>query len=702
MKISSALFLSLIFITAERTSEVEYKGLQKPISIVVKKFSPAFAALEDTFEVNVNPSKEIIKSFQTQTTNIKSGLPELKVVKLEGFKIKKQNSENLVSLTKKVATAAQNIVSQNLDLKNNNPKNIFDTSMDLNEVQLGAPRQVSLEQGALKSKNRIAKKIEVDGVAFEIGTPDDKSQEIASQNNETDQIDISGMIPNFLNLGKLSSANRNSEDNLSAYAGSAQPEKPIRAQVLEGQIELTGGAVYPGERFQFYIQRVFDGVVQERGEINSWTGEYSIIIKEPKGLISVELRHDSGALLALGQLPLSADSKKETTIKIFPSENSHHIGQVLSYESFEEFEVAVNDASQIYIDGEDSVDQTDERGRIGNTMSISPGSQMVVSASHKGYWNSLQITEAGQPIKTIMHSDKHMKSFLQLIEPYLKKANINTVIWGRITDRGRSMSNVKVSLHGFEDIQPLYFSYRIPDPSLEATSPDGFFAFVNPPEGLHIVKTNQPNMPLESVLVRMDHTSLVSLETAPKRNVNVYSYDAFGENQSIPAQISIPGTDKKWGVGGTKLASLPFFDTPTNMVMDVEPIDQDFYPTRFFIGRRRASVEIPHFRKSWLNSILASEKVNTSPRTTSIIGWIEKGSYNVNVYPRNENTRIIYFNKEGYVIESMMDGGGYIATNVPPGVITSTLRNNETSKLIKRLSISEPHRLSVNYINDLD
>lgn len=694
MKISIALFFGLIFLTTERTSEVDYKGLQKPISIFVQRFSPAFAALEDTFEIKSNHSKDIIKTFETQVTSIKSGEPELKIVKLEGFKVRKHKPESVVSVTKKVAAVA---------------KTILDTSFDMSSSTLSSPQKIDLSTAASNSgaTARKSKTIEVDGVAFDIGSPEGgmaESTDVASSVGP--HLGLKDMVPNFLNLGTLSAAGTASVENGQTFGSvTTNPfvrEAKAKAQLMQGQIELTAGAVYPGERFQFYIQRVFDGIVQERGEINPWTGEYSISIKEPKGRLTVELRHDSGALMALGHLAFAKGQADESLIKIYPAENSEHIGQVLSYESFDEFEVAVKEPSQIYIDGDDTIDQTDAEGRIANSLNLASGSQMVVSASHKGYWNSLQIAEAGQPLKTVMHSDKHMKSFLQLIEPYLKKSEINSVIWGRVSHQGRALQNVKVSLHGFEDVQPLYFSFRIPDPNLEATSSDGFFAFVNPPEGLHIIKTNQANLPLESALVRMDHTSLVSLETAPKRNVNVYSYDAFGENQSVPAKISIPGTENSWPVGGSQLAALPFFDTPTNMVMDVQPLDSEFYPTRFFIGRRRASVEVPHFRKSWLSSLIASQKVNVLPRTTSIIGWIEKGTYTVDVYPKTKDTRVIYFNKEGEVVEFLTDGGGYVATNVPPGVITSTLRNTETSKMIKRLSMSEPHRLSVNYINDLD
>ncbi len=632
---------------------------------------------------------------------IKSGVSELRVVKLNAFKIKKSEAVSIVSITKSVS---QTVTSKAIEFLEN--------SFDVNTISLQPseplqPLKQAQDFSNLPRNLSNNKKIKVDGVDFEIGAPVSTQGVVASEDLPTSAPGLA--LPNFLNLnniGQLSSAGSESAtpQNLATYALNKDDSNRIRPHILKGQIELAGGAVYPGERFQFYIQRVYDGMVQERGEVNAWTGEYVIAVKQPKGALSIELRHDSGALIAIGNLSLEKklNLKSKNLIQIFPSEDAENIGQVLSYESFEDHEVTVGDSTEIYIDGNESIDITNQKGQIANNLPLAPGSQILVSASHKGYWNSLQIAEAGRPMKTVMHSDKHMKAFLQLIEPYLKKAKIKSVIWGRVSNGGDSKSEVKVSLHSFSQIQPLYFSYRIPNPDLQATSSDGFFAFVNPPEGLHIVKTNQSDIPLESVVVRQGHTSIIHLETAPRKNVSVYSFDAFGKKESVPARLSVPGTDSIWDIGGRKSNTLPFFDTASNMVMDVEPLSQDYIATRFFVGRRRSAVQLPHFKKSWLQSVLAQQKVNQKPGTTQVLGWVEKGAYAVDIYPKTENTKIFYFNLKGNIVEQLTDGGGYIATNVPAGVVTSTLNNTQTYQTIKRLSISEPYRLSVNYIDLLD
>ncbi len=743
MKLSLGLFLTATFLISERVSEIEYKGIQKPISIVVQRFSPAFAALEDTFHLKTDDTKinlkNITKSFDEQIVNIKSGESEIQVVQLEGLKIQRHQkikSDTLISMTRKVASGAKNILDKtfNTQLDLSISANSFNTDTQILASNVASdPSNSSLDQAVKDIVQGRGQEIDVDGVDFVIGNPDQANSEqtknissnsllsstnLNKQSNQNiGQLLTQGMTENLKNgfgllqqnLGPISVNSKNSV-LLNPLGLNTLVQEKIRQ--LKGQIILTDGAVYPGERFQFYIQRVLGRTVQDRGLINPWTGEFDISVKGLSGFLTVELRHDSGALIAFGDLKLDATtlSQPETLIKVRPSENSHFIGQALSYESFDDYEVALNSngtsksdkkPTEIYIDGDETTGLSDEQGRFEATK-IALGSQVIVSASHKGYWNSLQIAESGQPLKTILHSDKHMKSFLSLIEPYLKKAKINSVIWGRVLDQGRPIENVKVNLHGFEDIQPLYFSFRIPDPNLESTSSDGFFAFINPPEGLHIIKTDQSNMPLETTVVRLDHTSLVHVESAPKKNVTVYSFDAFKADLQVASKIAVSGMKAKWNVGQSQYSTIPFFDTSTNMVMDVEPLNSDYISTRYFIGRRRAVVNLPNFKKSWMASLLSSQRVNHIPRTTSVIGWVETGAYNVQVYPKSANTRIIYFDKLGQPAEKLIDGGGYLATNVPHGVITSTLKDSKTGQELKRLSVAEPDKVSVNYISDLN
>lgn len=744
MKISLGLFLTFIIFVSEKTSEVEHKGLQKPIRVSVQRFSPAFAALEDalssSFNRTLENSDEIAKlefnkkvqSFGQKIVHIKSGEPEVQIVKLEGLKIVKRNgsddrfdNQGLVSftksMTKKLTHQAQDVLDRT-----------FSSKISLNSLSNSNSNLISNSESNLnlnddESLNTLnhGQSIDVDGATFVIGNPEEKNvnsittafEPLLGSNIEDLGYSLTEGIRNSLKTGFGALQQNLGPISVSSRAKSKpEPNSLVSAHLSErqikGQIILSEGAVYPGDRFQFYIQRVLGGEVQERGTLNPETGEFDILVHDIKGHLNVELRHDSGALIAFGTLKLNHESlnQAETLIQIKPADNAQFIGQALSYESFDEFEVSLNSKSngtnekiktQIYIDGDQQPGLSDEKGRFA-VSNLAAGSQMLIAASHKGYWNSLQIAEAGYPLKTILHSEKHMKSFLNLIEPYLKNSKIHSVIWGRVVDRGLPIEGVKVNLHGFEDIQPLYFNYRIPNPNLDSTSRDGFFAFINPPEGLHIIKTNLSELPLETTVVRMDHTSLVSIESAPKKNVSMFSFDAFQLNQQVIAKVAIPGMKASWKAGLNYNSSVPFFDTATNMVMDVDPQDSEYISTRYFIGRRRSIVSLPQFRSSWLSSVLASQKVNQIPKTTTVIGWIEKGAYKVEIYPSTTNTRNIYFDKSGNVVDKLIDGGGYIATNVPQGVVTSTLKDLKTGLELKRLSVAEPDKVSVNYISDLN
>ena len=70
-------------------------------------------------------------------------------------------------------------------------------------------------------------------------------------------------------------------------------------------------------------------------------------------------------------------------------------------------------------------------------------------------------------------------------------------------------------------------------------------------------------------MVRGEHTSVVRLETAPKKPVKLYSYEAFNSETKVSGRVSTPGVDTSWRVGHKTFSSVPFYDRPTAMVINV-------------------------------------------------------------------------------------------------------------------------------------
>lgn len=709
--ISGILFSILCFSISLKNTE--YRFVSESIKVSAQRVSPAFAVLEDSFLMeDATPSQKIF----LDEIYIKSGEQKIVHMNLEGLTVKRSQSLKIAAQVSKITTQTKNLMKRiqlskthegfrnygsssphwNKTIKVPIKNFIRDEKATLSSFAESSKKSHLLALGSKNLNMKRHKEIQVDGASFLVGSP------LSALNS----INLLDWTPQFSGQRRGSLKDRENVEFKKPYSLTGSISEALvptsnRATNILGRIRLADGAVLPGEEFSFYIQRTFDGMTQERGKIKSLTGEFGITVGELRGKLSVELRHDSGVVIAFGEYRLAQvnlQSIQDIIIDVRPAVDDAFVGRVISYESFEGNEISIKGKSELFVDGDSQDMRTNEKGYFLDAQ-IAAGSQILVSASHKGFWNSLQIAETGQPIQPILHSDKHMQAFLQLLEPYLERKKIHSVIWGRVSHKGRSVSKAKVHLLG-EDIRPWYFDLRIPNPSLEETSEDGFFAFVNPTEGLHIIKAQVKGLdiPLETTVVRGGHTSVVGLETAPKKSVQLYSYEAFNSDKRVLSEVSTPGVGPSWKVGHKTPSSIPFYDRPTAMVINVDPLDSKYLPTRFFVGRRRSVMRIPNISRDWLDGLLAYQRVNITPRTGIIIGFIDQGKHSVDLGPLESQVRLIYFDSRGKVVKSLTQGGGFILANAPLGVISTNIKNLETGKNLKRLFFVEPHRVNMTQV----
>lgn len=700
MRYSAGLLAFLVTLTGHGLSDIEYRGLGVKLQISAQRMSPAFAALEDTHSVPASiqlDSSENSKKFKQE--HLYAGRPETIKVQLPKVVI----AANATSpLNEAIQKAHEVFVNSAPILVGTNTRQqlegFADTTRKIKKsFNIQSPILAANTYGFRKEVNnnktteiQNSKSINVDGVEVLVG-----GENFLASNSSP-----KGANREVSSVGMLASASFNPNLIPQQTAKSVLNHEAERA-LLKGQIILADGAVYPGETFNFYIQRIFDGMTQERGAVDPYTGEFEIDVNALRGKLTVELRHETGAAIAYGELQLSKLENKnqnitELKLKMVPTDEISVIGQVLSYESFDDIEVAVaGEPTRIHLDGDEESFKTDRQGKF-EEAHVTSGSQILVTASHRGFWNTIELAESGKPIQPILHSDNRMQVMMELLEPYLPRSKIYSIIWGRVSHDGAPLAGATVTLQGYEDIQPLYFNFRIPNPKATRTSGDGYFAFINPPEGLHILKAthSKVKIPYESTIVKAHHTSIAQLETAPLKPVTVNIKEAFrSADAHIAARVSAPGSVSAWWLSARKNNVINFYDRSTPMPMDIDA-GPEFVSTSTFINRRRTNLDIPLVRKNWLAGVLASNKVNVLPSAGMIMGMIEDGAHRVDLSQKTHDTAIIYFDKAGRVVDRIQKGGGFIAVNVPHGVTTVSVTNS-MAKTFKTLSLVEYGRLSL-------
>lgn len=700
MRYASRLIALLIVLTGQSLSNLEYRGVGKKLQITAQRVSPAFAALEDTHAVSMESLLDSSNSLNPEP--LYAGKPEVIKIALPKVQIA---SRSFSPLNEAIQKAHEVFVKSApiLVAGHNGQKQWQTLASTTHKIsgRLGVGPQMFATHGygtkrvlnTSSEKTHASKSINVDGVEVLIGGPGLLPMLGSSKKDS--------LQPQAQNVAMLATAPLMNPNFISSRTEKKIDSANVKRTALKGQIILSDGAVYPGESFNFYIQRVFDGMTQERGMVDPYTGEFEIDVNALKGKLTVELRHETGAAIAYGDLRLNDLGKnvnpEELRLKMIPTDQISVIGQVLSYESFDEFEVPVADGtSYVHLDGDADSFVTDRKGEF-EEEHVAPGSQVLLTASHKGFWNTIELAEAGKPIHPILHSDKRMEVLMNLLEPYLPKSKIYSIIWGRVSHEGRPLSGARVTLQGYEDIQPLYFNFRIPNPKSEKTSEDGYFAFINPPEGLHILKATHAKVkiPFESTIVKAHHTSMARLETAPLKPVSVNIVEAFrGGNNNIAARVSIPGGENAWWLSPQKNNTVQFYDRTTPMPMDIDA-GPEYVSLSTFVNRRRTHLEIPLVRKTWLSSAISRFKINIEPKTGMLMGMVEEGSHSVDLSLKTAATAVIYFNKSGEVVERITNGGGFVAINVPLGVVTASVVDTARNKSFKTLAMVESGRLAL-------
>jgi hypothetical protein len=81
-------------------------------------------------------------------------------------------------------------------------------------------------------------------------------------------------------------------------------------------------------------------------------------------------------------------------------------------------------------------------------------------------------------------------------------------------------------------------------------------------------------------------------------------------------------------------------------------------------------IDVPLVRSDWLQSLIASRKLNPQPGLGTIVGFVPSTDFEAYLghledFPADQ---IIYFDSQGQTTDSGVPGGGFVIVSVPLGV----------------------------------
>jgi hypothetical protein len=474
-------------------------------------------------------------------------------------------------------------------------------------------------------------------------------------------------------------------------------QPPVEPAVhVAGKIRLQNGLAL-GDGY-IDIRHVRNGVSQDIGHVNPQKGLFEADVPDYNGSLVASLRSKTGEVLGEGSLRLSQISPNRfgtAEIDLTPVQNSI----AMQYVDFNH-EVAGSGknhygdrglAAATYFASLDSEKKADSSGqaKVGNVIK---GSWSMVRSELTKYAPTMTMAEAGKEERRALLT-KSFVTALKGIAQDLQKASLGpetgSIVWGQAKMDGKPISGIRLEAEFQDGYQVLYFNtMMLPDPQMNSTGENGYFAVLNLREGMHsLVATRGDNyFSHTNVVTEPEVVTLTDVTaTAHVEPVEARVFDAFDGGAGV-ANLELQSLANNLIVNGITQVYLPLLDRYS--LMRVEPQDTSYVPTSMVYTDTQDDLHIPLIRASWLQHLKASRRIGDEVNVSTIVGFVQDEAYDVYLPHVESYSRqnIVYFNSRGEIVEESVAGGGFVLFNVMPGtqsvVVVSKSSNMANSQVI--------------------
>lgn len=472
---------------------------------------------------------------------------------------------------------------------------------------------------------------------------------------------------------------------------------------VAGTVKLPiGGALLPGYHVQ--VARFEDGTPQETVQVDLKSNKYQLRVPELAGAIVAQVINAEGQVIGEGSqriskydiaqihnLPLIEMKARQTaTSGVLASYTG--VGNTL-IEDIQGQEKGVK--AKVLYASYDTEGNTDEAGSFQFDQVIK-GSWSLMRTDAKDYYPALFLTQAGNDKKLPLFTAKMMRALKQIVADQKLASDVpenGSIVWGQISQDGKPVAGAQVDVEFLDQYHPVYFnSFLIPDPSLKATGENGYFAFVNLPPGFHSVVATRASQYFSHGNVVVDENAISTLEvktTIKKDLIQLKVFDAFTGNPGS-AMLEMQSLSEAIEVNGITALDLP--DVSRLSFLTVKPFSAQYLSTLQVYNDADEYVHVPLVSQAWIDSIRSSQKINYTPDTAMVIGFVENAEYEVYLPHSSEYSQQnrIFFDSQGQLSLTSVPGGGFILFNVPAGVQSVVVVQKQTDMINSQVIPADP------------
>lgn len=460
---------------------------------------------------------------------------------------------------------------------------------------------------------------------------------------------------------------------------------------ISGSLEMVQGLALTGDEKISVFHQV-GGSVLGYGNVRLEHGRYEIFVQNPKsGMLVAEVSRGEQIIgrteILLPELLMNHKNTgdlKETPLQIKPVYDTIVATAKDGYATphFDVQNIILNETLPL---------KKKNNGFSGTVLE----STVISKVEKSGHWGSLVFGSSKQKFDHILFADSTVQALYGISKNIYSKQNTGSV-YGVVKVYGKEVEGAKVEILNSNvseaDSKPIYFNSFLPDANLEATASSGTFTYVGLEPGTYVLRAQLKGKYLSSQTITIEpgFISQVEFDVQKPRLAEAFVYD-LRTSQMVEADIGFLGSDKfVKSKTGRQLISLS--GTEGIQILEANAQEEGYYTTRMTLDKSQKEILLPMIHQDWVNEFMTRAKTNLVPGAGMAIGLSQKTAFKVelNDGAYNEDTKIIYFNQGGQVLEAGTEapaGGGVILINMNPG-IRSIFVKYQGSQAVKLVSIA--------------
>lgn len=471
-----------------------------------------------------------------------------------------------------------------------------------------------------------------------------------------------------------------------------------------GQLEITGGLAITNEH-HLEIRRLHEGIPQEIGSVDLKQGHYSIEVPELVGVVTAKLVDKSGHVLGDASMRLTSlpATRTKTAMlvnapKLSVAPRPEISGMAPTIYSLDGKPKSPAGAVINFLKGaEEQKLSSDASFRLS---SVSKGSSTVARAAAENYLETTLLMTSGHEGKIPLFPNTMIAALREIVSSQRQMSldsRLGTVIWGAVKMDDKPVRGLTVKLESQSDAKVVYLNeMMLPDPSLQSTSANGLYVFLNVEEGFHAVSAYRGDAYFghANVLVEQQAVAIGDIESSTRSEVaSIKVFDAFS-GQPVPAKISMQGKGEViMANDGSALVSLPVISRLSMMNIETVPT---YFQANYFYNDADAYIHVPLVQQSWVMGIKTARGIPDIPDGGLIVGFVPTAEYEVYLAAEEgyQKNNIVYFDYAGRPTAKGQPGGGFILFNVRPDT-HEVVVVDKTDRLQSQVVPVDPRAISV-------